>query len=92
MRRKRQLVAGVTVTGAVLCLTLSAGANTSAPQNDLTLEAHKPLAARVEDLREKLNAGLPQFKKKPGQNRAIENIVQFFKFLNCSRPDGWHNC
>lgn len=79
MTRKRQLVAGVTASGALLCLTLSADGATIA-QNTATNNA-RALALRVQDLRDKLHSGFPE---NDARGKEIKNIVQFFNFNNCT--------
>jgi hypothetical protein len=90
MRHKGRLVAAVTASGAILCLTLSASGRSVDGQSNPNLSREKPLSLRVEDLREKLRAGFPALGREPGQQK-IDNVVQFFNFLNCHRP-GWKNC
>lgn len=90
MTHNRRLVAGFTASGAVLCLTLSADGHGAGQHIARGLEQSVP--SRVESLREKLNAGFPQFGSGAG-NEKIQNIVQFFNFNNtkCVRP-GFRNC
>lgn len=78
--QKRRLVAGFTASGTVLCLTLSADGH-GADQH-ITRGLDQSVPSRVESLREKLNAGFPQFGSGAGSEQ-IQNIVQFFNFSNC---------
>jgi hypothetical protein len=89
MARKRRLIAGVTASGAVLCLTLSASGHTLNPSGDL--RGPEPLPSRVDSLRAKLIAGIPPPGSDAEEKATLQNIVQFFNFFNCSRP-GWKNC
>ncbi len=86
--QKRRLVAGMTASGAVLCLTLSADGHGADQHIARGLEQSVP--SRIESLREKLNAGFPQFSNGAGQEQ-IQNIVQFFNFSNC-RPTSVKKC
>jgi hypothetical protein len=86
--RKRRLVAGFTASGTVLCLTLSADGHGADQRITRGLEHSVP--SRVESLREKLNAGFPQFGR-GADNGQIRNIVQFFNFSNCARTKS-KNC
>ena len=70
MRHKRQLVAGMTASGAILCL------------KPVALSVEQKLSLRVESIREKLGTDFPALKNDARQ-KEIENIVQFF---NCFRP------
>jgi hypothetical protein len=88
MALKGKLLAGVTVSGLVLCLSMSARSHvTESSSLDPTAEP-RPVSARADQLREKLRATKPA---SSGEENAIRNVVQFFNFFNCFRP-GWRNC
>jgi len=92
MTPRRRLIAGVTVSGTVLCLSLSASAHAPAAQGDGPAQrGAKPLPAQVADLRAKLASGIPSLGGGGEEKSALQNIVQFFSFFNCARP-GWKNC
>lgn len=92
MTPRRRLIAGVTVSGAVLCLSLSASAHAPDAQGDgLARRGAKPLPAQVADLRAKLASGILPLGGDGEEKSALQNIVQFFNFFNCARP-GWKNC
>lgn len=84
-RVARKLLAAVTVTGAALWLTNTGATARDAPT---TGPICKPLSLRVEELREKVRASSPLFDGGAATGK-VQNIVQFFNFLNCERrPDG----
>jgi hypothetical protein len=87
---RHRLVAGATASGAVLWLTLSANGHSLEQQSVSVPSEERILPQRVDDLRKKLRAELPELGSGKGSG-AVQNIVQFFNFLNCSRP-GWRNC
>jgi hypothetical protein len=94
-RARNKLLAAVTASGAVLWLT-STGATTndtgSGSFNDATpLQTRKPLSQRVEEMREKVRAALPQ-SDKGSATCEIRNIVQFFNFLNCQKNRNDKRC
>lgn len=100
---KNKLCAAVTITGAVLWLTSPAvTANASAPDrislfggtssigaNDpRQLQTVKPLSQRVEEIREKVRAVFDE----GNATDQIQNIVQFYNFLNCARNPTDRRC
>jgi hypothetical protein len=88
MTSKPRLVAAITASGAILCLSVSAQGHNASNQGPQLIEPEKKsLSARVEQLREKLLTSSPVFGRDSAEER-IDNIVQFF---NCMRP-GWKNC
>jgi predicted aconitase len=85
-RAKKKLSAAVTVTGAVLCLTTAGVTGNRAAHaslNDAT-STRRPLSQRVEEMREKVRAAL-SLSNSSGPAWKIQNIVQFFNFLNCAK-------
>jgi hypothetical protein len=91
MRSTPKLLAAITASGAILCLSVAADGHEASNQSELTFENERnPLSARVERLREKLRSSSPVLEEGSAQGQ-IGNIVQFFNFFNCSRP-GWRNC
>ena len=85
---KSKLLAAVTASGAILCLTVSADSR------DEPTDRASTLSLRVEQLREKLrSSSFSSFSDSDDDiaKEKIENIVQFFNFFNCFRP-GWRNC
>ena len=88
----RKLRAAITVTGAVLWLT-STGliAHGATYASDTPLQTRKSLSQRVEELREKVRAALPQ-SDQGSATGGIRNIVQFFNFLNCQRNPTDRRC
>ncbi len=91
MKRKGRLIAGATVSGAVLCLNLSASGHTLDGKDTAVLLGEKTLPSRIEDLRKKLNSGISLLTNDGKEKTAVENIVQFFNFFNCHRGR-WKNC
>jgi hypothetical protein len=89
MKSKRKLLAAVTASGAVLCLSFSADGSVYPPGAESTNRFPELLSLRVEQLREKLRFISPSDNDET--NGKIDNIVQFFNFYNCMRP-GWRNC
>ena len=88
MRSKPKLLAAITASGAVLCLSVPAEGHRANNQGELAIESEsRPLSMRVEQLQEKLRSSSPAFGEPSAEGR-IDNIVQFF---NCFRP-GWRNC
>jgi hypothetical protein len=89
MNSKRKLLAAVTASGAVLCLSVSADSSAYPVGTESTNPFPELLSLRVEQLKEKLRV------ISPGDSGAahgkIDNIVQFFNFYNCMRPN-WRNC
>jgi len=89
MKSRRKLLAAVTASGAVLCLSVSADSSVYRDAAEPTKPPPELLSLRVEHLREKLRA------TSPGDHDAtsgkINNIVQFFNFNNCMRGS-WRNC
>jgi hypothetical protein len=77
-----RLLAAITASGALLCLNLAADARGTDTERATDEPETAPLALRVEQLKEKLRSGAPREK--------LENIVQFFNFLNCSKEG--QNC
>ena len=77
----RKLLAAVTVTGAALWLT-STGA--TARNSPMTEPFCKPLSLRVQELQEKVRASSPLLDEGAATGK-VQNIVQFFNFLNCKR-------
>jgi hypothetical protein len=92
----KKLCAAVTVTGAVLWLTSTAiAAKPSVPDQislladtarvgengSARLQSNKPLPQRVEEIREKVRAVLDR----GSAPEEVQNIVQFFNFLNCNK-------
>jgi hypothetical protein len=91
MRSTPKLLAAITASGAILCLSVATDGHEASNQSELTFENERnPLSARVERLREKLRSSSPVLEEGSVQGQ-IGNIVQFFNFFNCSRP-GWRNC
>jgi hypothetical protein len=89
MKSKRKLLAAVTASGAVLCLSISADSTVYPVGAESTNPFPELLSLRVEQLKEKLRVISPVA---GGATRdKIDNIVQFFNFYNCMRP-GWRNC
>ena len=83
MKSNPKLLAAITASGAILSLCVSAQAHRASNQTELTLASEiKPLSARVEQLRTKLQTSSPVFRENSTEGR-IENIVQFFNFSNC---------
>ena len=87
MDSKSRLVAAVTTSGTMLCLTLIPGAGHAATRSDAT--APEPLALRVQSFTDRVNAAMPvddvsrvKLGREPGR---IENVVQFFNFSNANR-------
>ena len=89
MSSKRKLLAAVTASGAVLCLSVSADSSVYSPATQSINPFPELLSLRVEQLREKLRSTSPS--DDGAANDKIDNIVQFFNFYNCMRP-GWRNC
>jgi hypothetical protein len=91
MKSKHKLLAAVTASGAVLCLSVSVDSH-GAPQQNLAGRASSTefLSLNVEQLKNKLRSSSPEFHKDHTGGR-IDNIVQFFNFFNCLGP-GWRNC
>jgi hypothetical protein len=89
MTSKRKLLAAVTASGAVLCLSVSADSSVYSPAIESINPFPELLSLRVEQLREKLRSTSPS--DDGATNGKIDNIVQFFNFYNCLRP-GWRNC
>jgi hypothetical protein len=89
MKAKRKLLAAVTASGAVLCLSVSADGRVSPPGADSTNPFPELLSLRVEKLREKLRDISPGVEG--ATHLKIDNIVQFFNFNNCMRG-AWRNC
>jgi hypothetical protein len=89
MKSKHKLLAAVTASGAVLCLSVSADSSTYPVGAESTNPFPELLSLRVEQLKEKLRV------ISPGDSGVahgkIDNIVQFFNFYNCMRPN-WRNC
>ena len=83
MKSKRKLLAAVTASGAVLCLSVSADSSVYPVGTEPANPFPELLSLRVEQLKEKLRVISPADK--------IDNIVQFFNFHNCMRPN-WRNC
>jgi hypothetical protein len=82
MRSSHKLLAAVTASGVVLCLSVSAPAQQAGNQSALMRGSEtKPLAARVEQLRQKLRSVSPVFHDDSTEGR-IDNVVQFFNFRN----------
>ena len=86
MDSKSRLVAAVTTSGTMLCLTLAPSAGHAAARSDTIPE---PLAQRVQQLTDRVNAAMPvddvsraKLGREPGR---IENVVQFFNFSNSNR-------
>jgi hypothetical protein len=91
MSSKRKLLAAVTATGAVLCLSVSADSHVYPGGAESTNPFPELLSLRVEQLREKLRSIAPG--DNAVTNGKIDNIVQFFNFYNCMRPPSpWRNC
>jgi hypothetical protein len=91
MKSHRKLLAAITASGAVLCLSVSADSSTSLGNNDAPNPFPELLSLRVEQLREKLRLVSPIDNSLNATGKKIDNIVQFFNFYNCMRP-GWRNC
>jgi hypothetical protein len=89
MKSKRKLLAAVTASGAVLCLSVSADSSVYPVGTEPTNPFPELLSLRVEQLKEKLRVISPADNGSPGGK--IDNIVQFFNFHNCMRPN-WRNC
>jgi hypothetical protein len=90
MKAKQRLLAAVTASGAVLCLSISADGYARAPAIEPSTNPYPELLSlRVEQLKEKLRTISPN--QEGMANGEIKNIVQFFNFNNCMRP-GWRNC
>lgn len=92
---RKKLRAAVTMTGAVLWLTstgVTANGTAHASLNDATpLQTRKPLSRRVEEMREKVRAALPQSDKGSATGE-VRNVVQFFNFLNCQKNPNDSRC
>jgi hypothetical protein len=89
MISKHKLLAAVTASGAVLCLSVSADSNAYSVGAESTNPSPELLSLRVEQLKEKLRVISPG---DSGEAQGkIDNIVQFFNFYNCMRPN-WRNC
>ena len=85
-----RLLAAITASGALLCLNITADARGPDAGRTLGEPETVPLSLRVEQLKEKLRSSAPALE--PGASgEQIENIVQFFNFLNCSKGE-WKNC
>ena len=82
------LVAGVTVGGAMLSFTYAVDA-ASASRPSIS-DAPRPVAQRIERLREKIRVAAPTFVV-DAKAEKTDKLVQFFKFSNCIRGS-WHNC
>lgn len=93
MQQKQRLLAAVTASGALLCLSVSADGGVSPAATGTTNPFPELLSLRVEQLREKLRSISPGADDATSVSRAtkIDNIVQFFNFYNCMRPP-WRNC
>jgi hypothetical protein len=89
MKSKRKLLAAVTASGAVLCLSVSADSSVYSVGAESTNPFPELLSLRVEHLKEKLRVISPA--DNGATNGKIDNIVQFFNFYNCMRP-GFRNC
>jgi hypothetical protein len=82
MNSNTKLLAAITVSGAILSLSVSAQANNAVDQRELDLGSESTsLAARVEQLRQKLRSASPVFEEGSTEGR-IDNVVQFFNFRN----------
>jgi hypothetical protein len=94
MTSKQKLLAAVTASGALLCLTVSADGNAPPAVTGTADRFPELLSLRVEQLREKLRSISPGADGATSTSRAtkIDNIVQFFNFYNCMRPPFWRNC
>jgi hypothetical protein len=93
MKSKRKLLAAVTASGAVLCLSVSADSSVYPVGAEATNPFPELLSLRVEQLKEKLRFISPaDGGAANGEiDNKIDNIVQFFNFYNCMRPN-WRNC
>jgi hypothetical protein len=93
MKSKQKLLAAVTASGALLCLTVAADGNAPPAASGTPNRFPELLSLRVEQLKEKLREVSPGFDDETNISRAtkIDNIVQFFNFYNCMRPP-WRNC
>jgi hypothetical protein len=83
MKSRRRLLAAVTASGAVLCLSVSADGSVYRDAAESTNPFPEQLSLRVERLREKLRATSPG--GHDVTSGKIDNIVQFFNFNNCMR-------
>jgi hypothetical protein len=82
MSSNPKLLAAITVSGAILSLGVSAQAHQAGNQSELKLGSEStPLAARVEQLRQKLRSASSVFEEGSTEGR-IDNVVQFFNFRN----------
>ena len=73
----------------MLCLSVSADSSVYPVAAEQTNPFPELLSLRVEQLKEKLRVISPADGAAPGGK--IDNIVQFFNFYNCTRPN-WRNC
>jgi hypothetical protein len=90
MKSKRRLLAAVTASGAVLCLSVSSDSYAHVPAIEPSANPYPELLSlRVEQLKEKLRTISPN--PEGTTNGKIKNIVQFFNFYNCMRG-AWRNC
>jgi len=89
MSSKPGLLAALTTTGVLLSLTFPAD-GVQPPSIEARGNVVEPLAQRVDRLKAKLRTSLFDEAAPQGE---IENIVQFFNFLNnpCFRGE-WRNC
>lgn len=99
----KKLCAAITMTGAVLWLTSTAITANAGATDQISLSADtarvganhlaqpqtgNPLSQRVEEIREKVRAAID----KGNGTDEVQNIVQFFNFLNCNRTPKPRGC
>ena len=89
MRHKGRLLAAVTASGVMLCLSVSTEAAKTIKGNTF-LDRDTSLSLKVDGLKQKLRV-LDEDFNNDTPDQKIRNIVQFFNFFNCFRP-GWRNC
>jgi hypothetical protein len=90
---KNRLRAAITASGVLVCLNLAADGHVSGNQADVAASEVKPLPLRVEELRAKFEAASTALQTGGGgSSTRVNNIVQFFNFMNGCFGGAWRNC